>query len=137
MLPCRPSGLESALVRRSHLPHAASLGNLVLLADVPICVENLLSRPAPPAGLAKATVELHKAAGAAWGPKNPNALWTDEVTDAASTALRTAKVVASDGKVAPSVGRFGNAQPGQHQAQQKKVAPGAGKKKSTNKKKKR
>lgn len=82
-------------------------------------------------------MELHKAAGAAWGPQNPNALWMGEVTDAASTALRTAKVVASDGKVAPNVGRFGNAQQGQQQAQQKKVAPGGGKKKSTSKKKKR
>lgn len=80
-------------------------------------------------------MELHEAAGAAWGPTNPNAMWTEEVTSAASTALRSAKIVASDGKVAPTV--RGQAQGGQQQAQQKKAAPGGGKKKSTKKKSKK
>ncbi len=85
-------------------------------------------------GLAKSTVELHNATGAAWGPNNPNALWTEEVTGAAATALRTAKVIANDGKVAPGVA--GKAQPGRQQAQQK-AGPAGGKKKSTKKSKKK
>lgn len=53
------------------------------------------------AGLVKSTVELHKACGSAWGGKNPNAVWTEEVTSSAKEALSSAKVVSSDGKAAP------------------------------------
>lgn len=80
-------------------------------------------------------MELHKAAGAAWGLNNPNALWTEEVTGAATTALRTAKVVANDGRVAPGVAAKG--QPGQQQAPQQNAGPAGGKKKSTKSKKKK
>ena len=80
-------------------------------------------------------MELHNAAGAAWGPNNPNALWTEEVTGAATKALRTAKAIAIDGKVASGVA--GKAQPGRQQGQQQKAAPSGGKKKSTKKSKKK
>ena len=42
-------------------------------------------------GLVKTTLELHKAAGATWGAENPNAVWTEEVTSAAKTALSTVR----------------------------------------------
>ena len=56
------------------------------------------------------------------------------MTGAATQALRTAKVVASDGKVAPGVG--GKVQPRHQQSQQQKAAP-KGKKKGTKKKAKK
>lgn len=99
-----------------------------------IYADSMFLRRAKSDGLAKSTVELHRAAGAAWGPNNPNAMWTEEVTSAATTALRTAKVVANDGKVAPGIA--GKTQPGR-QAPQQKAAPAGGKKKSTKSKKKK
>ena len=107
---------------------------------VPACLPNatrLLLLRATVAGLVKSTVELHKAAGASWGRSNPNAAWTEEVTSAAKTALKSAKVAASDGKVAAGVGGGGSAQPqaAAGQQTQKKAAPSGGGKKKSRKKK--
>ena len=100
-------------------------------------------------GLVKTTLELHKAAGATWGAENPNAVWTEEVTSAAKTALSTvrarhpacptspvhAKLSPCDGAQAKIVA--GGAGKPPQQQQQRKAKQGGGGKKSKKKKKKK